>query len=118
MINVSGPAGRSVIPPQYVRALKIAVTVMTVLLVAGMVALVFGVARQVSKLGTASKPAIASAPQAPYRQVLDLGQGKLEALAAGGGYLILHWKGETGDILLSVDPKDGRELGRIQVPHR
>jgi hypothetical protein len=118
MTNVSGPVGRSVIPPQYVRALKIAVAAMTVLLIAGIVALVFGVARQVSKLGAGSKPALASGQQAPYRNVLDLGQGKLEAVTAGEGYVILHWKGETGDTLLSINPKNGQELGRIQVPHR
>jgi flagellar basal body-associated protein FliL len=118
MTNVSGSPARSVIPPQYVRVLKIAIAVMTVLLIAGIVALVFGVARQVSKLGTPSKPAVTPAAPAPYSQVLDLGQGKLETVAAGSDYLILHWKSEGGDILLSIDPKNGHELGRIQLPQR
>lgn len=117
MTNVSGPVGRSVIPPQYVRALKIAVAAMAVLLIAGVVALAFGIARQASKLGAPSKTAVASAVNTPYSQILDLGQGKLETVAAGNEYLILHWKSEAGDILLTIDPKNGHELGRIQLPH-
>ena len=60
--------------------LKIAVAIMTAILLLGIVALVYGVGQQVSKLGTAGKPVAASVPPAhtPYARVLDLGQGKLE----------------------------------------
>ncbi len=116
MTNVTGPLGGSTIPPRYVRVLKIAVAILTALLIAGIVALVYGVARQVSKLGTTARPSVTSAGQAPYTQLLDLGQGKLETVTASGDVLVLHWKSEGGDILLSIDPRDGHELWRIQLP--
>ncbi len=116
MTNVSGRPAGTTIPPRYVRIIKIAVAIMTALLLAGIVALVYGVARQVSKLGAAPKPAATSTGQAPYAQLLDLGQGKLETVTAGGDLLILHWKGEGSDIVLSIDPRNGHELGRIQLP--
>jgi hypothetical protein len=31
---------------------------------------------------------------------------------------MLHWRGEAGDMILTIDPRNGHELGRIQVPHR
>jgi len=116
MANVSGRAAGTTIPPRYVGILKIAVAIMTALLIAGIVALAVGVARQASKLGTQPKPAVASAGQTPYTRLLDLGQGKLETITAGGDLLILHWKGEGSDLLLSIDPRNGHELGRIQLP--
>ncbi len=116
MTNVSGQPVGSTIPPRYVRVLKIAVAILSALLIAGIVALVYGVARQVSKLGTTARPAVTSAGQAPYTQLLDLGDGKLEGVSAGGDVLVLHWKSERGDTLLSIDPRNGREFGRIQLP--
>ncbi|MGC2631650.1 MAG: hypothetical protein WA265_17105 [Rhodomicrobium sp.] len=116
MTHVSAQPVGSTIPPRYVRALKIAVAVLTALMIAGIVALVYGVARQVSKLGSTAKPAVTSAAHAPYTQQLDLGPGKLESVTGGGDVLVLHWKNETGDTVLSIDPRNGRELGRIQLP--
>jgi hypothetical protein len=117
MTNVSGGPPGSAIPPRYVRPLKIAVAIMTALLIAGIVALVYGIVRQVSKLGSASsKPSAAAVQPAPYTRVLDLGQGRLEAVTANGNLLVLHWKSEGGDVLLSLDPRNGNELWRIQLP--
>ena len=53
MTNISGQPPGGIFTPRHVRALKLAVAIMSVLLVSGIVALVFGVARQVSKLGKA-----------------------------------------------------------------
>lgn len=114
MTKVSNPAAGSALAPRHVRALKIAVGIMTALLLLGIVALVYGVARQVSKLGTAKT----AAAQAPYTRLLDLGQGRLETVTTSGGLLILYWRGDGSDIVLSVDPRNGNELGRIQVTHR
>jgi hypothetical protein len=120
MTNVTSPLPGSTFTARGVRILKIAVAILTALLLLGIVALVYGMAQQVSKLGTASKAgeAPASAGHAPYARVLDLGQGKLETVAASGDLVILHWKGEGSDTVLSIDPRNGNELGRIQVPHR
>ena len=119
MTNVTSPLPGSTFTPRGVRILKIAVAILTALMLLGIVALVYGMAQQVSKLGAAGKPAAATAPagRTPYARVLDLGQGKLETVAASGDLVILHWKGEGSDTVLSIDPRNGTELGRIQVPH-
>jgi hypothetical protein len=84
----------------------------------GIFALIYGMARQAKKLGATPEPAAARAGQPPYLRTLDLGQGKLESIAASGDLLMLHWRGDASDIVLTMDPRDGRELGRIQVPRR
>ena len=125
MTKDSTPLPGTVFTASGFRILKIAVAVMTVLLIAGIGALFYGVTLQLSKLGEGSKPAapaaaVAATPAgpAPYARVLDLGPGKLEAVAVSGNLIILHWKGEGSDIVLSADPQNGNEIGRIQVPHR
>jgi hypothetical protein len=134
MTKASTPLPGTVFTPRGVRILKIAVAVMTLLLIVGIGALFYGVTLQLSKLGEGSKPEAlpaAAAPEpvqavavaapagaAPYARVLDLGPGKLEAVTASGNLVILHWKGEGSDVVLSVDPRNGNEIGRIQVPRR
>ena len=119
MTEVTSPLPGSVYTPRGVRILKIAVAIMTALLLLGIVALFYGVGRQVSKLGAAASPGPAPAPagRPPYAHVLELGQGKLETVAPSGDLVILHWKGEGSDVVLSLDPRNGNELGRILVPH-
>ena len=143
MTEDSTPLPGTVFTPRGFRILKIAVAVMTVLMLAGIAALVYGVTLQLSKLGSGSKPEAAAetatmpagatrplnvsstvdpaatmpAGPAPYARVLDLGPGKLEAVAAGTGVIVLYWKGEASDIVISADPRTGNELGRIQIPH-
>jgi hypothetical protein len=125
MTQDSTPLPGTVFTPRGVRILKIAVAVMTAFLIVGIGALFYGVTLQLSKLGEGSKPPaaavpapVAAAPAGPaaYKRVLDLGPGKLEAVTAGGNLVILHWKGEGSDVVLSIDPQNGNELGRIQVP--
>jgi len=97
--------------------LKIAVAIMTTLLILGIVALVYGVARQAAKLG-ASSSAPALPAQSLYGQSLALGQGELKSVSASDGLIVLHWRGEASDTLVTLEGRNGRELGRIQVPHR
>ncbi|MBT3071854.1 hypothetical protein KKP04_13355 [Rhodomicrobium sp. Az07] len=112
--------------PERVRMLKIAVTIMTTLLIVGIIALVYGVARQAAKLssGPASpaRPVLSSpaaAPSAtPYAQTLALGQGELKSVSADNGSVILHYKGENSDTIVVLDPQNGQERGRFQVPRR
>lgn len=134
MTNDSTPLPGTVFTPRGVRILKIAVAVMTVLLIVGIGALFYGVTLQLSKLGEGSKPAApaeapaaaaetapaAAAPagSAPYVRVLELGPGRLETVLTSGNLVILHWKGEGSDLVLSADPRNGKEIGRIEVPHR
>lgn len=94
-----------------------AVTILTALLILGILALVYGVARQASKLGKeASAPS--SAAQSLYGQTLSLGQGELKSVSVSDGLIVLFWKGDASDTVVTLDGKNGRELGRIQVPHR
>jgi hypothetical protein len=97
--------------------LKIAVAIMTTLLILGIVALVYGVARQATKLGAAPSAAALS-PQYLYGKALTLGQGELKSVSASDGLIVLHWQGEANDTIVTIQGRDGRELGRIQVPRR
>jgi hypothetical protein len=99
-----------------VRLLKIAIAIMTALLIVGIVALVYGMARQASKLGTVAKAAGPQQNRPAYFRSLDLGRGEIAGVTAADGLVVLFWKGEASDTILTFDPKDGRELGRIQVP--
>ncbi len=105
--------------PGRVRILKIAVAIMTALLILGIFALVYGFAQQAAKLGTASKPEAAALPAASlYGQTLALGQGEVKSVSLSEGLIVLHWKGEAADAVVTIDARSGRELGRIQVPRR
>ena len=97
--------------------LKIAVAIMTTLLILGIVALVYGVARQAAKLGSAPPPPALSA-QSLYGQSLALGKGELKSVSVSDGLIVLYWKGEASDTIVTLEGRNGRELGRIQVPHR
>ena len=94
--------------------LKIAVTIMTTLLILGIVALVYGVARQAAKLGSAAAPALPA--QSLYGQTLALGKGELQSVSVSDGLIVLYWKGEASDAVVTIEGRSGREVGRIQVP--
>ena len=96
--------------------LKIAIAILTTLLILGILALVYGVARTAAKIGTAPAPALSAGSL--YGQSLALGQGELKSVSVSEGLIVLHWKGEASDTLVTISGRDGRELGRIQVPHR
>ena len=97
--------------------LKIAVAILTALLILGILALVYGVARTAAKLGTAS-PTPALSAQSLYGQSLALGQGELKGVSVSDGLIVLHWRGEVSDTVITLEGRSGRELGRVQVPHR
>jgi hypothetical protein len=106
----------AVLSPRRVRQLKIAIAIMTALLVLGVLVLVYGMARQASRIGGRQTISISGIPT-PYSKTVDPGQGKLDSVVASDGLIVLRWKGEASDMLLTIDPRDGHELGRIQVPH-
>ncbi len=97
--------------------LKIAVAILTTLLILGILALVYGVARTAAKIGTAA-PASALSAGSLYGKSLSLGQGEMKSVSVSDGLIVLHWKGEASDTIVTISGRDGRELGRIQVPHR
>ena len=89
---------------------------MTALLILGVIALVFGMARQASRI--TAKPAPVAAGAAPYKRSLQLGEGEVKAVLADHGLIITHWKGASGDIIVTLDPQTGQEIGRIEIPRR
>jgi hypothetical protein len=118
MTKTSSPPEGSVFTSRQVRLLKISIAIMTALLILGVLALIYGMARQAKRLGAAPEPTAARVGLPPYLRSLNLGQGRIESIAVTGDLLILHWKGDASDIVLTMDLRDGHELGRIQVPHR
>jgi hypothetical protein len=116
MTKVTNPIEGSSFSPRHVRLLKISIAIMTALLILGIVALMYGMARQASRPGTPARPAPASAASKPYDQTLELGKGLLASVSTSNNFLILHWKGAAGDLILTIDPQNGHEVGRIQVP--
>ncbi len=118
MTKVSSQPEGSPFTPRQVKLLKIGVAIMTALMILGIFALVYGMARQASRLGASQKPAATLVNKTPYLKTMDLGQGKLEGVQTSGDILVLHWRGDASDTVVLIDPRDGHELGRIQVPRR
>ena len=73
------PSG-SPLQPHHVRILKISIAIMTVLLILGLIALVYGMARQASRF--ASKSHGAPAAPTPYTTTLNLAGGEVKSLIA------------------------------------
>jgi hypothetical protein len=113
MLNVSPQPEGSLFSPRQIRLLKISIAIMTTLLILGILALIYGMARQASRVGTQASPE--DTPK-PYELKLDTGQAGLAGVSATRDLLILHLRGAGLDTLVVIDPRDGHEAGRIQVP--
>jgi hypothetical protein len=98
--------------------LKIAVAILTALLILGIFALVYGVARTASKIGASPSPAPTLSAGSLYGHALTLGPGEASGVSLSEGLIVLHWKGEADDVIVTIDARSGREIGRIQVPRR
>jgi hypothetical protein len=98
--------------------LKIAVAILTALLILGIFALVYGMAQQAAKIGAPESPALAPAAGSLYGHALTLGPGEAKSVSLSEGLIVLHWKGEASDAVVTIDARSGREIGRIQVPRR
>ncbi len=90
--------------------LKVAVVVMAVLIVAGTVALVVGVARRASvPIGGAGLPGFAA-------MVLDEPAGtRIAGIVAVRDRLALRLEGGGGDRVVLIDPVTGAVAGRISL---
>jgi hypothetical protein len=78
-------------------------------------ALIFGMTRQASRIGNPSQSVSGAQP---YRSTLDAGLGSLASVYVSGRFVVLHFKSVNGDTIITVNPADGHEVGRIQVPAR
>jgi hypothetical protein len=109
------------------RALKALVAVLTLLLLVGFGALVWGIMRQANKLAEPAEPsvpltgtAVVSDERAPWQTlILDQPPGtRIASITSAGDLMILHlYTGSAGqdERLLVVDPGTGTLLGTIVV---
>lgn len=100
------------------RALKILVVVMGILLVGGFFALVVSIAYVAKNRQPAAPAAATAATRAPYvAPVIDLPAGaRIETMALGADRLVLGIITPDGNReLLVLDPASGRRLGTIPL---
>ncbi len=98
--------------PRQVRILKISVIVMGVMLVLGIIALIFGMARQ------ASRAATTGITRATFNSAYDIASfekgAEIKTILATPAIVVLHIKTASGDVVLSYNPETGKEYGRMR----
>jgi hypothetical protein len=110
-----------VFTPRQVRALKIAVIVMGVLLVAGFAFVLAAIVYQASRLGEKPEPAAAAvtAPMAlpeGLASELPIPVGaEVTTLALDGDRLAVHLKSQAGAEIAVIDLATGKVLSRIKL---
>lgn len=115
----TAPEGSTMTPSQ-VRKLKIAIAIMTVLLVAGLILLMVGIYMQTQKLGKKSKvetgaPAALSA-DGPAMINLPIRPGaELSQILTSEGRLIFHLRQSSGSEIVIIDLATGQEVRRIRL---
>jgi hypothetical protein len=120
MLNESetAPIG-STMTPRQVRGLKIAIAIMTVLLIAGFILLVYGLFTRAGKKAEenplATVPAVAeSAPPALLELAVEPG-ASIASVLTEQGRLIIHLRQSGGGEIVIIDLASGREIQRIRL---
>ena len=112
------PLPGTVFTPRQVRALKIAVIVMGILLVGGFAFVMAAIVYQASKLGDkkvqTSAPGQASIPAETSGLALPPG-ATIAAMALDGDRLALHLQTSTGPEIAVIDVTTGTVLSRIKI---
>jgi hypothetical protein len=114
----SPPPVAGIWTPQRLRMLKIGVATMTGLLILGIFALLYGVTQQMTKLGGGAAKPEALPSDTLYGQILAVAPGELRSVTATNGLIILDYKEDGLNLILTIDAQTGREVGRLQVPRR
>lgn len=110
------PLPGTVFTPRQVRALKIAVIVMGILLVGGFGLVMATIVYQASKLGDKKVSAPAAAPATLPAAALSLPQGAtVSSMALDGDRLALHLQTSTGPEIAVIDVVTGKVLSRIKL---
>ncbi len=111
------PPGHPFTPGQ-VRMLRMAVIIMGVLIILGLIALVFGIARQAKKMAGPRETSIA---EQPFSAPVPVGAGQVRSMVLNEGILAVHigpegaqGAGSAGQIIL-FDIRRNREIGRIRL---
>jgi hypothetical protein len=110
------PLPGTVFTPRQVRALKIAVIVMGILLVGGFAFVMAAIVYQASKLGDKKAPASSPAPITAPETGLALPPGAtVTSMALDGDRLALHLQTSTGPEIAVIDVTTGKVLSRIRI---
>jgi hypothetical protein len=112
-MKVSTPPEGSTLTARQIKILKISIVIMTALLIFGVMALIYGMARQASKLGSAQT--INRQTSEPYLVTLPIDRGEVKSLSVSDNIIVLDWKSEGGETLITLDARNGRELGRFKL---
>jgi hypothetical protein len=112
----NSPVPGTVFTPRQVKALKIAVIVMGVLLVGGFALVLGAIVYQASRLGQDAPAArIPAASDQGAAQVTVPQGAKVTAMDLDGGRLALHLNGSNGPEVIVIDVGSGRVLARIKL---
>ena len=110
------PLPGTVFTSRQVRALKIAVIVMGILLVGGFAFVMAAIVYQASKLGDKKVPAPSAATVTAPAVALSLPQGAtVTSMALDGDRLALHLQTGAGPEIAVIDVTTGKVLSRIKI---
>lgn len=110
------PLGSTMTPGQ-VRKLKIAIAIMSVLLVAGFILLLVGIYLQTQKLAQQPKGEVRETPAGIFG-LIDIpvrAGSELRQIVVDQGSMILHLRFPGGDELAVIDMATGREIQRFKL---
>lgn len=108
--------------PRQIRMLRLSVIIMGVLIILGLIALIYGMARQAKKLSTPREPSIAETLPSgtPFSGHIPNAGGEVKSMVLDQGTLAIHMApaegqgGAPGQIIL-FDIRRNREIGRIRL---
>ena len=111
----NSPVPGTVFTPRQVKALKIAVIVMGVLLVGGFALVLGAIVYQASRLGQDAPPRDPAVSDQGAAQVTVPQDANVAAMDLDGGRLALHLTGNAGPEVVVIDVGSGRVLARIKL---
>lgn len=111
------PIGSTMTPSQ-VRKLKIAIAIMSVMLVAGFILLLVGIYLQTQKMSggrETAAPRIAETGASGETSIAVAEGTELRQVLVERGQLILHLRSGQGDEIAVIDASSGEELRRLKL---
>jgi hypothetical protein len=115
--TAEAPPGATMTPRQ-IKMLKIAIAVMSVLLVAGFILLLVGIYLQTQKLDKPAAGATALAPPVGIYGTMTLpvrAGAEVTHMLTDQGRLILHLRQPSGNEIAIIDLSTGREIQRLRL---
>jgi hypothetical protein len=115
--TAEAPPGSTMTPSQ-IKKLKIAIAVMSVLLVAGFILLMVGIYLQTRKLDKPAQGGVALAPPVGIYGTMTLpvrAGAEVTHVLTDQGRLILHLRQPGGSEIAIIDLSTGREIQRLRL---